>query len=128
MFASYHASGFGAGASIRDGVVHRLVALHRSRRSLDDLAQRTNQLARSLEADTQAVNVSLQPITARLRMLSVDPTAGGMSLADGQRTFQELLARARLTGAILPPLTDESALVRRYGRDLAGGTRRSTAT
>jgi hypothetical protein len=100
-------------------LVHRLLTLHRSRGNLDDLAESTSQLARGLDADAKTAHTSLEGITARLRVLSSDPTAEGMSLPAGQRTFQELLARAKLTGAILPPLRDESALVRRYSRDLA---------
>ena len=99
--------------------VHRLAALHRSRQTLRDLGDTTAQLTRSLAADAQAVTSSIESITARLRTLSTDPAAEGMSLPEGQRTFQELLARAKLMGAILPPLRDESALVRRYRRDLA---------
>ena len=100
--------------------VQRLVALQRNQQSLDELAEATHQLARSVEADTRAVTASLKPVAARLRALSVDPTAEGGSLTEGQRRFQELLARARIVGGILPPLREESALLRRYAGDLRG--------
>jgi hypothetical protein len=100
-------------------LVHRLLTLQRSRGSLDDLAQSTGQLAHALDADAQTAHASLERISERLRVLSSDPTAEGLSLPDGQRRFQELLARAKLVGAILPPLRDELALAHRYGRDLA---------
>jgi hypothetical protein len=105
-------------ASGTRATVQRLIALQRSRANVEELAQATNRLARTLEADFQTRNASFRSIAARLQALSADPTAEGASLVDGQRTFQELLARAKLLGAILPPLRDESALVRRYGKDL----------
>jgi hypothetical protein len=101
-------------------IVQRLVALQRSQRSLDELAEATHQLAQSVETDTNAVTASLKPVAARLRALSVDPTAEGGSLTEGQRRFQELLARAKVVGGILPPLRDEAALLRRYAGDLRG--------
>ena len=102
--------------------VHRLVILHRNRTRLHDLAATTEQLARDLAADADTVKTSLESINGRLRKLSADPTAEGTSLPDGQRRFQQLLARARLIAAILPPLRDESVLVRRYTRDLTTWT------
>jgi len=98
--------------------LHRLLALERSHSSLEDLTQATNQLARTVDADLHAVQAAVHPIMARLRTLAGDPTAGVASLQEGQRVFQELLQRANLLSAILPPLREESALVRRYAADL----------
>ena len=113
----------GTSGSATTGGLRRLMALQRSRSSLEELEATTSQLARGVDGDLKAIDATLQPIAARLRALSTDPTEGGISLVDGQRTFQELLVRSRLVGAILPPLRDEAALVRRYARDLGAWNR-----
>ena len=104
-------------------LVHRLFALDRSRRSIGELQLGTSQLVRSLDADTRAVKEFIAPLAARLKALAADPTAEGMTLTEGQRTFQALLARAKLAGAILPPLRDEMTLGQRYERTLETWTR-----
>ena len=47
----------------------------------------------------------------------------GTALAAGQQEFHDLLARAKLLGAIMLPLREESALLHRYAADLQGWTR-----
>jgi hypothetical protein len=103
----------GAGAVLR-----RLIALQQDRRSLKDLAAATSRFGHSIDEELRGTRTTLRPMAARLRTLAEDPQAGGVSLADGQREFHELLDRARRLRAVVLPLREESALVRRYTSDL----------
>ena len=104
-------------------IIHRLLALDRSRRSVVDLQNATAQLGRSLDADVRTMREHVAPLAGRLQALAADPTAEGTSLVEGQRIFQELLARVRLVGAIIPPLREEATLVHRYERTLESWSR-----
>ena len=105
------------------GPLRRLLALQRSRRSLDDLEASTNALAHVVDRDLAAVKQSLDPVTARLRALAKDPTATGGTLAESEREFRDLLKRAKRLAAVTIPLREESALAHRYAGDLQGWQR-----
>ncbi len=98
--------------------ISRVLALQRTRANLKTLAGATNGLTRSLEADQQATEAGTRPIAARLRILAKDPGADGTPLAEGQREFRGLLERVKLSAAVILPLREEAALVRRYEADL----------
>jgi hypothetical protein len=113
------------GSSAGDGagtwaLVQRLISLHRSRSSLEDLRQATTELGRGVEEDIKAVRATIRPLNARLRALAKDPTDGGLSLPDGMRQFRALLERRKALGAIMLPLREEAALAKRYAADLQG--------
>src|SRR5262249_59371202 len=91
-----------------------------SRSRLDDLEKATNELARRLDEDVKAVRDRLRPVGTRLRTLAKDPTDSGLSLAESQREFRELLERRKLLVAVTLPLRDQAALARRYASDLKG--------
>jgi hypothetical protein len=101
------------------GLVQRLIGIYHTRSRLDQLAQSTNTLERSLAKDMRASHESLRPIMSQLRALTADPSPGG-SLADGQRAFRDLLARSKQLAAVVLSLRDESALVHRFAGDLEG--------
>lgn len=102
------------------GLTQRLLALHRSRRSIDELMVTTSELASGIDDDFQALRAAMRPVGARLRELAADPAAGGVSLADSQREFRELLERNKRLAAVLLPLREQAALARRFGADLHG--------
>jgi hypothetical protein len=105
------------------GMVQRLLALHQSRNSLEDLRTTTDELASGVNEDIEVLRAAARPVTARLRVLAKDPGEGGMSLADSEREFKELLARRKLLAAAILPLREESALAKRYATDLQGWRR-----
>jgi Mechanosensitive ion channel len=105
------------------GAIRRLLLLERNRSSLNELARTTNQLARSVDDEIRTTRATFDPMTARLRALTNDPTAEGTTLADGQRVFQDLLARAKAVAPVLPPLREESELIHRFATDLAAWNR-----
>jgi hypothetical protein len=98
-------------------LLQRALALQRAHGVLDQLARSTSRLVRGIDADLRLTRSSLEPVVARLRALTADPGGGG-SLADGERAFQDQRARARLLGALILSLREESALAHRYATDL----------
>ena len=103
----------------RWGLVQRLIEIYHTRSSLDQLAQSTQVLERSIGKDLNATRESLHPVLSQLRGLTIDPSPGG-SLADGQQAFRDLLQRRKQLGALILPLREESALVHRFAGDLEG--------
>jgi hypothetical protein len=101
-------------------LVQRLISLHRSRGSLEELRQATTQLGQGVDEDIKAVRATIRPINARLRALAKEPGEAGSSLADSTRQFRELLERRKALGAVILPLREQAALARRYATDLQG--------
>lgn len=101
-------------------MLQRLLALQRSRSSLEALESATNDLVRHVDDDLKTVRASIRPIMTRLRELAKDPTDSVSSLKDSQREFRDLLERRKLVAAVVLPLREESALARRFAADLKG--------
>jgi Mechanosensitive ion channel len=101
-------------------MIQRLLALQRSRSSLESLESATNGLVRHVDDDLKTVRASIRPIMTRLRELAKDPTDSVSSLKDSQREFRDLLERRKLVAAVVLPLREESALARRFAADLKG--------
>jgi hypothetical protein len=97
---------------------HRLLALQRSHRSLEQLTVDTNGLARSVDTELRTLEASARPIADRLRQLAREPAGNSATLAQGQQEFRELLERAKLLGAVILPLREEAALLHRYANDV----------
>jgi hypothetical protein len=106
-------------ASGTTGLVRHLIGVYRVRGSLDHLTQSTRALERSIGDDLHATQASLRPIMSQLRALTADPSPGG-SLAEGQRSFRNLLQQGKALGAVALSLREESALVHRFAGDLDG--------
>jgi hypothetical protein len=104
-------------------LIYRLLALQRSRSSLKQLMRTTTEIARDADAEVQATRQTVRPVVARLRTLAKDPTANGTALPAGQQEFRDLLERAKLLGAVMLPLREKSALLRRYAADVQGWAR-----
>jgi hypothetical protein len=104
-------------------LIYRLLALQRSRGSLQDLTRTTSKIVQDIDAEIQASRQSLRPVMARLRTLAKDPAANGTALVAGQKEFHDLLERAKLLRAVMLPLREESALLHRYATDVQGWTR-----
>lgn len=101
------------------GLVRHLIGVYRVRGSLDQLAQSTRALERSIQDDLHATQASFRPVMSQLDALTADPSPGG-SLADGQRAFRDLLQRSKALGAVALSLREESVLVHRFAGDLDG--------
>ncbi len=99
-------------------LVHRLIALQRSRGSLKDLSRATNSLARTVDSDARTVRETVAPIMGRLRSLAKAPGTEGRSIADDEQEFHELLDRLKLLRAVVLPLRQESALAHRYASEI----------
>ena len=104
-------------------LIYRLLALQRSRSSLQDLTRTTLGIVEDTDAEIQATRQSIRPVMARLRDLVKNPTPSGADLAAGQKEFHDLLERAKLLGAVMLPLREESALLHRNATDVQGLTR-----
>jgi small-conductance mechanosensitive channel len=104
-------------------LIYRLLALEHSRRSLRELRRATTQLLEDTDAEVHVTQQSVRPLVARLRALADGPGANGTSPATDQQEFRALLERAKLLGAVMLPLREQSALLRRYATDLKGWTR-----
>jgi hypothetical protein len=100
-------------------LVYRLLALQRQRSALGELGGRTNELAGEIRSEIRATRQTVRPMMARLRELANQPVSGVASAAGGQEEFRALLARTKLLGAVVVPLREESALLRRYAADVA---------
>jgi hypothetical protein len=101
-------------------MIQRLLALQRSRSSLEALEGATNELVRHVDDDLKAARAAIRPIMTRLRALAKDPTDSATSLKDSQREFRDLLERRKLLAAVVLPLREQSALARRFAADLKG--------
>jgi hypothetical protein len=104
-------------------LIYRLLALQRSRSELRELTRTTSRIVQDTDAEVQATRQSIRPVMARLRTLAKDPAANGTDLVAGQKEFHDLLERAKLLGAVMLPLREESALLHRYATDVQGLTR-----
>jgi hypothetical protein len=100
------------------GLISRVLALQRNRSILKELTHRTTELDRDVKGELQATRQTVRPMMARLRELANDPAVDGASLAAGQQEFRDLLGRAKLLRAVVLPLREESALLRRYAGDV----------
>jgi hypothetical protein len=99
-------------------LVYRLLALQRHRSSLKELVRTTNELVGEIRGEIRSTRQTVRPMMARLRELADRPAVDGKSAADGQNEFRALLARTKLLGAVMLPLREESALLRRYVADV----------
>jgi len=102
-------------------LVDRLIRLHQSRGSVDDLRAATASLSRSVGNELRATAEQLRPLGARLSALAESPDTA--AAADAEREFQTGLARAKALTAILIPLREQASLLRRYSDDLRGWAR-----
>jgi hypothetical protein len=100
------------------GLVSRVLTLQGNRSALQELTHRTTELDRDVKGELQATRQTVRPMMARLRELAKDPAVDGASLAAGQQEFRDLLGRAQLLGAVVLPLREESALLRRYAAEV----------
>ncbi|HEX3176136.1 MAG TPA: hypothetical protein VHZ49_05625 [Methylomirabilota bacterium] len=103
-------------------LLHRLVALRQTRSSIDDVRDATAERRRSVEADLRATGAGLRGLAARLHELA-DTSDAPADMSAEQREFQASLERARALAAVVAPLQQESALLRRFGDDLTGWQR-----
>jgi hypothetical protein len=104
-------------------LVYRLLALQRHRSALKELDRETGELVDEIRGEIRATRQTVRPMMARLRELANGPTADAASLTAGQEEFRALLARTKLFGAVMVPLREESALLRRYAADVQGWRR-----
>jgi Mechanosensitive ion channel len=99
-------------------LVYRLLALQRHRSALKELTRATSELADTIRGEIRATRQTIRPMMARLRELANRPAGDGTSGAEAQEEFRALLARTKLLGAVMLPLREESALLRRYTADV----------
>lgn len=104
-------------------LVYRLLALQRSRSALKELTHQTAGLTQAVGAEIRTTQGAVRPMVTRLRQLAKDPAADGIALDAGQQEFRDLLGRAKLTGAVVLPLREESVLLQRYAADVEAWTR-----
>src|SRR5207247_4539430 len=77
-------------------VVHRLLALQRSRGALDQLTLRTNGLMRDVDADLATTRDTVRALAGRLRALASNPgDASAAPLAESGQDFQAQLGRVK---------------------------------
>jgi hypothetical protein len=104
-------------------LVYRLLALQRHRGALKKLDRETSELVGEIRSEIRATRQTVRSTMARLRELANGPAADGASLTAGQEEFRALLARTKLFGAVMVPLREEAALLRRYTADVEGWRR-----
>ena len=104
-------------------LAYRLLALHRTRSTLRELTHRTNDLVQETRAEIQSVRQARRPLVTRLRELANDPGPGGTPAEAGQLEFRSLLGQAKLLGAVMLPLREESALLQRHVTDIQTWTK-----
>jgi len=100
------------------GLVRRLLAVHRSRKTLAELEGTTAELREKVDRDRGAVRAELRPLMNRLRALAENPTPSGATLAEGEREFRNSLERRKLLVAVMLPLRQQSSLLQRFTDDL----------
>jgi hypothetical protein len=103
-------------------LLQHLLALQRSRSSIEALAADTGGLARTIDTELRATEGQMRPVMVHLRQLVENPAATGDTPTDKQE-FQTLLERARSLGAVVLPLREQSTLLRRYAGDLQEAVR-----
>jgi hypothetical protein len=99
-------------------LVHRLIALSRTRQTLAALGEATSERTRAVAGDVALVQTELHAVFTRLRDVAKDPGAGG-DLGTNQREFQHGLERGKRLAAAVVPARQEVALLSRYATDLA---------
>ena len=102
--------------------VHRLLALQRSRDSLEQLAARTNSLARDVDEDLTTTQASVRELATRLRALASNPGDATSPPPDDQ-DFRAQLDRVKALAAVVIPLRAEAALLQRFVSDVQGWQR-----
>ena len=102
--------------------VHRLLALQRSHTSLEQLAARTNSLAREVDEDLSATQASVRELAQHLRTLASNPGDTTSSPPDDQ-DFRAQLDRVKALAAVVVPLRAEAALLQRFVTDVQGWQR-----
>jgi hypothetical protein len=98
-------------------LVHRLIALARTRATLSALGETTQERMRAVAADVALTQTELHAIFTRLRAVAKNPGAGG-DLAADEREFHGGLERAKRLTATVVPARQEAALLGRYATDL----------
>src|SRR6185369_3129209 len=98
-------------------LVHRLIALARTRATLSALGDTTEERMRAVAADVALTQTELHAVFTRLRAVANNPGAGG-DLAADEREFHDGLERAKRLTATVVPARQEAALLGRYASDL----------
>lgn len=99
--------------------VHRLLALQRTRNSLDQLAAKTNSLARDVDEDLTTTQASVRELAERLRALASNPGTGDATAAPPDDTeFRGQLDRVKALAAVVIPLRAEAASLHRFLSDV----------
>jgi uncharacterized membrane protein YidH (DUF202 family) len=102
--------------------VHRLLALQRSRNSLEQLAAKTNSLAADVDQDLSATQASVRELAQRLRTLASNPGDVASPPPDDQE-FRAQLDRVKALAAVVIPLRTEATLLQRFVTDVQGWQR-----
>ncbi len=98
--------------------VHRLLVLQRAHGSIDDLETATTGLARDVDGRVAIAEAVVKPLARRLQELTTETGTDTAPLADREQEFHQLLDRAKLLGAVMLPLRDQSTMLHRFGGDL----------
>ena len=105
-------------------VVHRLLALQRAGSSLEQLAGRTNALARDVDEDLKTARSTVRELAERLRALASNPgTSDATAPPPDDQEFRAQLDRVKALSAVVLPLRAESALLHRFVGDVEGWQR-----
>jgi ABC-type glycerol-3-phosphate transport system permease component len=110
-------------ASHTISLLRRLLALRRSRTSLEELAVATSALSSTVDKDVRTVRELSNPVDQRLQELTRDPSGGSASLPEGARQFRDLLERSKRLAAVTVALRQQGALADRYVDELDGWER-----
>jgi ABC-type glycerol-3-phosphate transport system permease component/uncharacterized small protein (DUF1192 family) len=110
-------------ASPTISLLRRLLALRRSRTSLEELAVATSALGSTIDEDLRTVRERSNPVDQRLQELTKDPSGGSASLPEGARQFRDLLERSKRLAAATVALRQQGALADRYVDELDGWER-----
>jgi hypothetical protein len=105
-------------------VVHRLLALQRSRNSLEQLAVKTNGLARDVDEDLTKTQATVRGLAERLRALASNAGTGDATAPPpDDQDFHAQLDRVKALAAVVLPLRAEAALLHRFVGDVQGWER-----
>ena len=105
-------------------VVHRLLALQRSRGALEQITLKTKHLAHDVDAQLTTTRDTVRPLAERLRALASNSgDAGAAPPAESGQDFQAQLQRMKALAAVMVPLRGESALLHRLVVDIQGWQR-----